>query len=237
MALAQLPTDPSYYKNGMPNFSGDVNSVVGANPGGSPNISYDTYDLSNLFGTGSNNKPVGTATIANPNYDPTAAALGNMINSNQANADTLNWQYGNFNSNLPGYEGQQIGAATDVSKYNLANDIMGVNRSTNARGLLQSGLTSQGQSQAAATEGSQLAGNIQNINQQAEAQNQGLLNQATSAQNNVDQEAIQYQGVLAADKQNAYSNALTNQQNQNNWLGSMFAGVGNAVGGVLGAIF
>lgn len=196
------PSNPNYYGDNVPSFSGVQNSVVSSSP------------------------PT----------DPTTQALANIINSNQQDADVKNWESGKFNADLPGYIGTQVGAATDVSKYNLANDINNARRSTNARGLLNSGITNDQESQAAAMEGSKLDQEIQGINTNANEQAQVLQQQATSAQQNVDQEAGQYASLIGTNQAGSYNSALTNSQNQNNYTSSMIEG-GVGVGALVGTAF
>lgn len=138
-----------------------------------------------------------------------------------------------YQRDLPGYLAQQIGAAGDQSRLNLAKEIQAGRASANSRGLLYSGQESDIENHAKAMEGGNLAGKIQDINASGQAQGAYLKQSAVLDAQTMDQFNTTMDSLKAQASQTAYEQALQEQTNQQNF----YAGLGTSVGQMIGSAF
>lgn len=132
-----------------------------------------------------------------------------------------------FGNNLPAYEQSQHNAAADNSRQQLSQQLAGVTKDSNSRGMLYGSYNQGKQAQATAQNQANLAETDDNINTNAQntlsqMQNQALgtgvtLNQTQQGENNA-----------------AYQAALQQQLSNNQLFGSLMKGGGAGAGLLLG---
>lgn len=139
-----------------------------------------------------------------------------------------------FQQAMPGYIANQVNSAQDQARVALANDIQGAKAKANASGLLYSGLEPGAESTAAATEGSNLASNIQGINAGALSQLATLQNNAVTQAQIEGQSGTQMAALQAQASQTAYEQALQEQQAQNSYYEGLLGTAGSLLGRGIG---
>lgn len=209
------------FTHGIDNITGAISDAIG-NPFGN-------------VGPGGGPQAPDNSDITNKN-NALNAALQNQLNLQQQNSDKVKSDADSFKNNLPGYEAGQVSNATDQAKSALTNDIYNTKASANARGMTYSGLNTQGQQDAQVKESSKLAGDIQNINQQANTLSDQKQQNSYNAQNSVAQSQTQLTQARATQSQNDYQNALLEQQNQVQYYAGLMGAAGSASGGIMGLI-
>lgn len=132
-----------------------------------------------------------------------------------------------FRGNLAGYRNDQIGQAQDQSRKELAAQLAGVTSGMNRRGILYSGLNQGAQAGARAQAASQLAGNITDINRNAEDTAFGLEQGAVAA-------GLQGQKMQQERENQLYQQALAYKQSKNAGLNGLMGGAGSAIGMIAG---
>jgi|SRR6185312_6616931 len=162
------------------------------------------------------------------------AAIDSALKRQQDAATRARGAADTFQGNLPTYVGNQVNAASDSAKNQLASDLQKTRASDNSRGMLYSGVRESDEGGTRAQASTQLAGQIQGINQKAQAQGDQLNQQASQAENEVAKSQISNAQFQAQQQQNTYQQALQQQQNQNSFFGSLFGGIAGVAGKVFG---
>lgn len=145
---------------------------------------------------------------------------------NQENyATSLHDQANQFRQNLGAYTAPQIEAAGENARMNLANDLAGVKSDANARGLLFSGVNAGNQAEAKSTESGKLAGNIQGINQRANATADQLDQSVNNALASNSGQQISFAQLQEQAQESQYSQALQAQQQQQDFFSGLFKGI------------
>lgn len=132
-----------------------------------------------------------------------------------------------YKKNMPGYQQQQQRSATDTSRQQLAQDLAGVSKGSNARGMLYGSYNQGKQAQATAQNAADLQRTKAGINTGTEQTLSQLQNQALGTGMNVNA-TQQAQNALA------YQIALQRQQASANAQGGLLGGVGSIMGRAMG---
>lgn len=132
-----------------------------------------------------------------------------------------------FRSNLPGYQEKSLGVQQDSLRRDLAKNLAGVDRSSNRRGLLYSGLREGGRAQAIGGYGSALAQRRAGINDASEQMASGMEDRAIQAD-------IQRVGLENQGNQSAYQAALARREGNNAGMAGLMGGIGSFMGSAAG---
>lgn len=132
-----------------------------------------------------------------------------------------------YRTKLNQTRGEMYDQAADVGRRGLAQQMAGVNKQANQRGLLYSGLKQGAQAQKAAGYAGNLSRAQQNIYDATENQAQELEQGAINADI---QQAMAERSATDA----AYNAALQARNNRNGLLGSLFSAGGTIAGSALG---
>ena len=195
---------------------------------------------SNFLATTPTAAPTTPAVPSRPHTQPThgTPTPGTSVNGSMATTapiDSSEAAVNAYEANMPGYIANQTNAAQDTARANLANDIQNNRASANSRGLLQSGLEGGAEDTSRATEGSNLAGNIQTINSNALGELGTLQNNAVVQAQQEGQNATAIAGLQASANQTAYEQALSEQQNQDAFYEGLMGAAGKLIGGGVAA--
>lgn len=169
-------------------------------------------------------------------YDTYNQALGGALQRNRAAATRAEEERDQFAQNLPDYQNRQVGAASDLAKNRLANDLQASRQNANSRGMLYSGVRQNAEAMDRARASGQLAGNIQGINQRAQGQLDERGQQAVNARQIAAGNEASFGGFLGDQAMTNYEQALNEQKNQNDFFSSIFGTVGNIVGKGVGML-
>lgn len=135
---------------------------------------------------------------------------------------------------MASYQQQMIGAASDASRQNLANDLQTVKQNSSQRGLLYSGVNAGNQAAAKGYESGQLANKIQGINATTNAQEDQYKQLQVSEGLTKANQDTSLAAFQAQEQQTAYEQALQQQQSNNNFWNSIFGTAGKSIGTVAG---